>query len=147
MSERSTADIDGLPRQFAALPWRIRKGRLKVLLVTSRETRRLIVPKGWPIDGLKPHRVAEREAREEAGVTGRISRQPIGSFAYWKRMRESFVLCGVDVFALEVREQRDDWPERDERQRLWITAEEAALVVEEPGLAALLKALDPAVAA
>jgi 8-oxo-dGTP pyrophosphatase MutT (NUDIX family) len=147
MAEGSTPDTEGLPRQFAALPWRIRKGRAKILLVTSRETRRLIVPKGWPIEGLKPHRVAEREAREEAGVVGKASRHAIGSFAYWKRMRRSFVLCGVDVFPLEVREQLDDWPERDERQRVWVTADEAALIVDEPGLAALLKAFDPAMAA
>jgi hypothetical protein len=62
-------------------------------------------------------------------------------------MRRSFVLCGVDVFPLEVREQLDDWPERDERQRVWVTADEAALIVDEPGLAALLKAFDPAMAA
>ena len=147
MAEGSTADTEGLPQQFAALPWRIRKGRARILLVTSRETRRLIVPKGWPIEGLKPHRVAEREALEEAGVVGKASRQSIGSYAYWKRMRQSFVLCGVDVFPLEVREQLDDWPERDERQRVWVSVDEAALIVEEPGLAALLKAFDPAMAA
>ena len=147
MSGGSTPATDGRPRQFAAVPWPIRKGRLKMLLVTSRETRRLIVPKGWPIEGLKPHRVAERQAREEAGVVGKVSRQAIGSYAYWKRMRQSFVLCGVDVFPLEVREQLDDWPERDERQRVWVASDEAALIVEEPGLAALLKAFDPAMAA
>jgi len=147
MAEGSTADTEGLPQQFAALPWRIRKGRARILLVTSRETRRLIVPKGWPIEGLKPHRVAEREALEEAGVVGKASRQSIGSYAYWTRMRQSFVLCGVDVFPKEVREQLDDWPERDERQRVWVTADEAALIVDEPGLAALLKAFDPAMAA
>ncbi len=125
----------------------MRKGRLKVMLVTSRETRRLILPKGWPIDGLKPHRVAEREAREEAGVVGKVSRRPLGSYVYWKRMRDAFVLCGVDVFPLEVRDELADWTERGERQRDWYPVGEAAGLVDEPGLAALLTTFNTAVAA
>lgn len=137
----------GLPVQFAALPWRLRKDAVKVLLVTSRETRRLVLPKGWPMKGRKPHRVAEREAREEAGVVGRIGRTSIGSYTYWKRMRDSFVLCHVDVFPLEVKNLEDDWQERHERERLWLTPADAAEAVDEPGLAHLLHAITPALAA
>lgn len=132
-------DLAGLPRQYAALPWRMRKGRMRILLVTSRETRRLILPKGWPIDGLKPHRVAEREALEEAGVTGRIARQPIGAYAAWKRMPENFLLCAIEVYPLEVRDERSDWRERPERERLWVDATDAADLVDETGLAAILR--------
>jgi 8-oxo-dGTP pyrophosphatase MutT (NUDIX family) len=69
--------------QYAALPYR-RKGnsRTEVLLVTSRDTGRWIIPKGWPAKGKTPRKSAAREAREEAGVVGRISRQPAGSFLY-----------------------------------------------------------------
>ncbi|MHB2169289.1 NUDIX hydrolase [Alsobacter sp. R-9] len=140
-------DLAGLPRQYAALPWRLRKGRMRILLVTSRETRRFILPKGWPIEGLKPHRVAEREALEEAGVTGRIERQPIGAYAAWKRMPGTFLLCAVEVYPLEVRDERARWPERSERERLWVEAEDAADLVDEPGLASLLRRVAQARAA
>jgi ADP-ribose pyrophosphatase YjhB (NUDIX family) len=39
-----------------------------VLLVTSRETGRWIIPKGGPIKGFKPAKTAAREAYEDAGA-------------------------------------------------------------------------------
>ena len=140
-------ETTGLPSQYAALPWKARKSGLKILLVTSRETRRFVLPKGWPIPGLKPHRVAEREAWEEAGVVGKAARTPVGAYTYWKRMRDSFVLCNVDVFPLEVKDLEDHWQERGERERLWLSSQEAAAVVAEPGLAHLLRTFSPALVA
>ena len=35
-------------QQLAALCWRLREGEPEVLLITSRETGRWVVPKGWP---------------------------------------------------------------------------------------------------
>ena len=52
------------------------------MLVTSRETRRWIIPKGWPIAGAKPHASAAREALEEAGVVGRADAKAIGAYRY-----------------------------------------------------------------
>lgn len=140
-------ETTGLPSQYAALPWRARKSGVKVLLVTSRETRRLVLPKGWPMPGLKPHRVAEREAWEEAGIMGKAARTSVGSYTYWKRMRDSFVLCNVDVFPLDVKSLEDNWPERRERERLWLAPDEAANVVDEPGLAHLLRTFSLALVA
>ena len=95
-------------QQFAALPFRDEDG-LQVMLVTSRETRRWVLPKGWPIKGLKPHSVAAREALEEAGLTGRMSKEPIGSYRYRKRLRNGAALtCEVDVFPMAVLKQRRD---------------------------------------
>ncbi|HPU15489.1 MAG TPA: DUF47 domain-containing protein, partial [Polymorphobacter sp.] len=57
--------------QIAALPYRRdADGDMRLLLITSRETRRWVLPKGNPIDGLDPHLAAAAEAYEEAGVTG-----------------------------------------------------------------------------
>jgi hypothetical protein len=56
--------------QFAALPFRIKSGTLQILLITSRETRRRVVPKGWPIRRLRPREVPAREALEEACLVG-----------------------------------------------------------------------------
>ncbi|MBP0652251.1 NUDIX domain-containing protein, partial [Mycobacterium tuberculosis] len=73
-----------------------------MLLVTSRETRRWIIPKGWPMKGMKDRDAAAREALEEAGLTGRISQRPIGHYRYFKRTPDAFQPCRVDVYRLDV---------------------------------------------
>src|SRR5271156_4832943 len=60
--------------QYAALPYRVSaRARTEIMLITSRETRRWIIPKGWPQKGRAPHRSAAREAFEEAGVVGKVA--------------------------------------------------------------------------
>jgi 8-oxo-dGTP pyrophosphatase MutT (NUDIX family) len=127
-------------RQYAALPYRKKKGVVQVMLVTSRETRRWIIPKGWPIAGVKPHNLAALEAMEEAGLVGKIGEQPIGSFHYDKKRGDgSIVNCTVDTFALEVEQQMPAWPEQDQRQTQWFDPEDAAAQVQEPELRDLIK--------
>ncbi len=126
-------------QQVAALPYRVIDGELRILLVTSRGTQRWIIPKGWPKKGKKPHRVAELEALEEAGAQGRVQRAPIGQYEAWKRLADHFILCTVDVFPLEVRNQRKRFLEQQERRAGWFRAEDAADLVEEPGLRSLIR--------
>ena len=127
--------------QFAALPCRVGvNGRPEVLLLTSRETRRWVIPKGWPIKGLKPREVAAREAYEEAGVRGSISgKYPIGAYHYEKRLPDARLLCEVRVFLLRVSQQMDEWPEKGQRETRWLDAAEAAELVDEGGLAELVR--------
>jgi 8-oxo-dGTP pyrophosphatase MutT (NUDIX family) len=114
-------------------------GQRLVMLVTSRETRRWVLPKGWPEKKLGPHELAAKEAFEEAGLEGEIGREPIGSYRYAKRRWNGrTVQCEVDVFPLAVERQLEDWPERAERETEWFTPAEAALLVDESGLVALL---------
>jgi 8-oxo-dGTP pyrophosphatase MutT (NUDIX family) len=129
--------------QYAALPYRVSRGsRTEVMLVTSRETRRWIIPKGWPHKGKTPHRSAAREAFEEAGVVGAIRRRSVGSFSYEKRLKSgSVVECEVRVFALEVKRQQKDWPERKQRQFKWLSANAAARAVQEPMLGKIIRRL------
>lgn len=125
--------------QIAALPLRLAKdGTLEVLLVTSRETRRWIIPKGWPMKGMKDHQAAALEAREEAGVKGRVLREPVGAYSYWRRAEDHFQLCRVAVFALKVEKQLKSWKERGQRERRWENALEAAHLVAEPELSTLI---------
>lgn len=124
--------------QLAALPYRIVDGEIRLLLVTSRETGRWVIPKGWPIAGKKPHRSAAREALEEAGVEGHVGKAPLGAFEYWKRLTGSFVLCTVRVYPLQVETQRPDWREKGQRELRWVSPAEAAELVDEPGLAAII---------
>ena len=86
------------------------------LLVTTRQTRRWIVPKGWPIKGLKPPRSAAREAYEEGGIRGTVGAKAIGVFSYDKALDANGVTvpCEVRVFPMIVKRQFDSWPEANE---------------------------------
>jgi 8-oxo-dGTP pyrophosphatase MutT (NUDIX family) len=109
------------------------------MLITSRETGRWIIPKGWPQNGRKAHAASAREAREEAGVLGKIGRKPIGTFRYQKRLSpETAVSCKVRVFAIEVDELLGEWPEKSDRKRCWLPPAEAARQVGDSGLRKLL---------
>jgi 8-oxo-dGTP pyrophosphatase MutT (NUDIX family) len=129
--------------QYGALSYRRNdSAQMEVMLVTSRETRRWIIPKGWPHKGRAPHRSAAREAYEEAGIIGRVRREPIGFFFYEKRLPTGrIVVCKVHVFALEVRRQCRKWPERHEREVQWLSLARAAKAVKEPMLAKIIRHL------
>ena len=127
--------------QHAALPYRCpgNDAGLEVLLVTSRETRRWVIPKGWPMRGRKGRQAAAQEAFEEAGLVGEVARRPIGTYTYDKRLKDgAAVACSVRVYPFAVAGQRERWPEMDEREARWFTPEAAASVVAEPDLAALI---------
>ncbi|RWA64557.1 NUDIX hydrolase [Mesorhizobium sp.] len=129
-------------RQVAAIPFRVSEGgNLDVLLVTSRTTRRFIVPKGWPMKGKSGRKAAMIEAQEEAGVLGKALKQPAGGYSYWKRMANRFVRVDVVVYLLEVTEEMADWQEAANRQRAWLPAADAALLIDEPELSTLLRDL------
>jgi 8-oxo-dGTP pyrophosphatase MutT (NUDIX family) len=125
--------------QVAALCWRLRRGLIEVLLITSRETGRWVIPKGWPIGGLTSAEAAAREAWEEAGVRGRVQDEPLGEYLYHKVIGPAKAKrCNVAVFGLEVRDLKDRFPEATQRTRTWFAPSEAAGLVAEPDLSALL---------
>ena len=123
--------------QVAALPWRDLDG-LEIMLVSSRETRRWIIPKGWPMAGRSGSAAAAIEAIEEAGLLGAISAEPIGFYTYAKRFFRKVEPCRVEVFPLRVVRQRETWPEKHERETRWFPAVEAMEAVSDPGLAELI---------
>jgi 8-oxo-dGTP pyrophosphatase MutT (NUDIX family) len=128
-------------KQVAALCWRTGvRGGPEVLLVTSLGSRRWILPKGWPETDLTPSENAAREAFEEAGVTGKIAARAVGRYHYLKDKKAGGgVACSVDVFALHVTKQVDDYPEKNMRTLAWLPLEQAAARVSEPGLRQLLR--------
>jgi 8-oxo-dGTP pyrophosphatase MutT (NUDIX family) len=109
------------------------------MLLTSRETKRFIIPKGWPSDPKKSWKAAAVEAREEAGLVGKIKHRPLGQYTYWKRLHDHFVLVEVDVFPLKVEKRLKHWPEQGERTTKWLSVEDAALLVDEPQLVSLIR--------
>ncbi|PVA10443.1 NUDIX hydrolase [Pelagivirga sediminicola] len=141
----SDAGKSDLRTQFAALCYRMRRGKPEVLLITSRGSGRWIVPKGWPMDGKTPMQSAEIEAWEEAGVRGRIHPRCLGLYYYHKSVPGGADLpCVAMVYALKVREVAADFPEAGQRKRKWLRPKKAAALVDEPELAHMIRKFDPA---
>ena len=118
-------------RQAAAIP--VADGR--VCLVTSSSGRRWVIPKGMIDVGHTAGEAALTEVREEAGLVGMLSQEPVGSFVYEKYGRPHHVL----VFVLHVATAADDWPEREVRTREWVDPAEAIERIDEPGLKEIIE--------
>ncbi|MBO6784165.1 MAG: NUDIX hydrolase [Alphaproteobacteria bacterium] len=130
-------------QQAAALPIKRSGSNLRVLLVTSRQDGRWILPKGQIEDGESPAEGAAREAFEEAGVKGRTAATPLGTYSYLKQITESRAIGSqVVVFPMLVRKELRRWPEMKQRKRRWVTLDSAAKKVGDRGLAKLLRELD-----
>ncbi len=128
--------------QAAALCLREGKAGREVLLVTSMRTGRWILPKGWPMKGRTLGGAALQEAWEEAGVIGHVDAVPLGWYTYEKRRRGGFSLfCRVEVFRIHVADLAREWPERRKRRRRWVPVDEAATLLAEPQLKALVAGL------
>jgi len=126
--------------QYAALPYRIHARQVWILLITSRGTRRWIIPKGWPMTGLKPREAAAIEAAEEAGLIGEVEDAPIGSYRYDKKLKgEESASVQVIVFPLRVQAQAHDWKEQGQRVFEWFRYQDAATLVAEPTLRHIIR--------
>jgi len=129
--------------QFGAICFRTDgEAHIEVVLITTRETRRWTIPKGWPIKGLKGHEVAEREAWEEAGIRGKAKKKAFGYYTYLKVLAsQESIPSMVEVHLLQVEKICDKFPERKERTIEWVSPVEAAMRVEEPELKGLFARL------
>jgi 8-oxo-dGTP pyrophosphatase MutT (NUDIX family) len=127
--------------QFGVIPVRrAADGTVEVMLITSRDTRRWVVPRGNPIVGKSPPESAAQEAFEEAGIVGPVEPEAVGSYSYEKRRRLGTALPAlVHLFRMSVAEERDDWPEKGQRERRWFPVEEAAEAVDEAELGRLIR--------
>ena len=126
--------------QVAAICTRKKDGKRQVLLITSRETRRWVIPKGWPMTGLSDGEAAMQEAWEEAGVANAdLVKKPIGKFGYRKTLEKGHhVPVKVTVYRVKVRETVKKFPEHHQRKRKWVSPKRAASLVREPGLKKML---------
>jgi len=126
--------------QYAALPYRIEAGQVRILLITSRGTQRWVIPNGWPTNGLKPNEAAAVEAMEEAGAVGEIEAAPIGSYRYLKALKaDEEIAVQVIVFPLRVDHIAGDWKEQGQRRSQWFRHQRAAALVAEPALRRLIQ--------
>lgn len=140
--ERSQEEL----QQVGVLPWRIGKGgEARVLLITSRRSGRWIVPKGRLMKGCPPRAAASREAFEEGGVIGVLSKTPVTTYRYMKCLDDgSHVACRVAVFGMNVRGTLIDWREKGQRQRRWFSFNAAAALLGDSELSAFVRTLDAA---
>lgn len=127
--------------QVAALCWRKAGKGIKILLVSSRTTRRWILPKGWPMPDRDGAGTALQEAWEEAGILADGSPPfRVGRYSYRKRLTGNVpVHTVVDVYAIRITGLAEAFPEAGQRERKWFSPDEAAALVQEPELAALLE--------
>ena len=131
-------------KQYAALPYIVFETHIEVLLITRRRSKRWIIPKGWPEADLLPHKLAELEAFEEAGLRGQIGKKSLGRFSYVKQLNDNeSVLCDVEVFPLEVSAQYLDWPEKSQRDLSWLKPDKATALLEEEDLVSLILNFSP----
>jgi len=127
-------------RQYAALPWRGPSLAREVLLISSRDTGRWVIPKGWPVEGHDAAQSAAAEAFEEAGVEGVVG-PALGAYVYGKVQKDGVERdLTVEVFPMQVTREADEWPESHERSRRWFAATEAAARVNEGDLARIILA-------
>jgi len=127
-------------KQSGVLPYRHRKGKLEVLLVTSLGTGRWVVPKGNIAEDMSARDSAAKEAFEEAGIRGQLAKKGLGGYAYKKADVKGGAICKVELFPMEVETVEEDWPEKTERKRAWMAIDKAAASVAEPRLAELMLA-------
>lgn len=125
--------------QVAAICLRGKPGREEVLLVSSLDTGRLVVPKGWPMRGRSLAQAALQEAWEEAGVRGAVGAEPMGQFHYAKRRRSGFAqTVEVRCYLVRVSALDEAYPEAGRRKRVWLAPKEAARQVREKELRTIL---------
>ena len=129
--------------QYAALPYRLTGRQLSILLVSSRGTRRWVIPKGWPMPGLTPAEAAATEAYEEAGIRG-LMREAVGVYPYHKRLKDETTReLLVEVFPMQVEAELSFWPEATQRRRRWFEPANAAKAIGEPELAEIILGFAP----
>jgi len=129
--------------QASVTAYRILDGEVQVLLMTSRDTGRWIIPRGNINGRSTPSKAAEKEAYEEAGVIGAItSSTPLGIYTYSKKLASGEARAAtVEVYLLRLKEQLKKWPEKGKRKLSWVSTKEAVGLIEEPGVVPLLRRL------
>jgi 8-oxo-dGTP pyrophosphatase MutT (NUDIX family) len=126
--------------QAAALCQRVDSdGKTEILLVTSRDSKRWVLPKGAVEKKESSSQAAAREAFEEAGVTGAVQGKPLGRYVYVKP--KEGVVCLVTVHRILVEDCAEMFSETGQRIAEWVSILEAARRVDEPELKSLIASL------
>lgn len=114
-------------QQSAVIPYRIKNGKIEVLLITSSTGKRWVIPKGMIEPFMTPQTSAAKEAWEEAGIVGQVLPTLMGTYEYQK----GGGTCQVEVFLMQVKTVLEVWPEASVRKRQWVSVKQAVKRVEE----------------
>lgn len=136
-----------LSLRSGAIPFRVTgSGKPEFLLIRRIGQNVWSIPKGQLSAFYTLSDTARAEAFEEAGVRGKISQEPIGSFLHLKHgrgfLRKSRVV-EVVLFSIEVEIQADRWPEMGTRERQWFSQEDAPQFVSPGQLRDVLATFKP----
>ena len=137
--------MSSFSKQIGALPFILDEDGPKFLLITSRRSKRWILPKGWPKEGVDDHELAKLEAFEEAGIGGKIGIEALGHFTETRNnsdQEESYQLR-IWVFPFLVTYHYIDWPEKGQRKHTWLSSSQAANLIENKELAEIISIFDP----
>src|SRR5262249_33047660 len=116
--------------QVAAVCYRRRSTQIEFLLVNTNSGNKWTFPKGAPEDGLSHSQAAEREAHEEAGVSGTIEPRHFHMYlhskgVFWQpKGVQEYV---VKACLMEVQQTRS--PDEDFRNPTWFSSEEARVIL------------------
>ena len=127
----------GVIEQSGVIPYRIKNGKIEVLLITSSTGKRWVIPKGMIEFMMSPQDSAAKEAWEEAGVIGQVLPTTMGTYDYQKWGRT----CRVETFLLQVETVLEDWPEAKLRKLEWLSVKQAVKHIQEAELKQILMAL------
>ena len=117
---------DSILEQSAVIPFLENDGDPKIILVTAKSSKKWIIPKGNDETGMPPYESAAKEALEEAGVLGTVSKEFLMDYDYEKKGR----VRHVKVYSLKVTEMLEDWDERSTRERRIVGLTEAMVFVK-----------------
>lgn len=143
MAKSAKTRLTRKARQVAALPWRFgADGGLEFLLVTSRTSKHWLLPKGWPIPGKSGLESALQEAFEEAGIHAKGPDTPLGRYPFIKVLHDATELpCTMAVYAVGNIEELTEWPEKDQRDRMWFKQSDAVAIAFDFNLSLFLASI------
>lgn len=129
--------ISKVLKQSGVIPYRLRNGKVEILLVTTRDRQRWVMPKGGIVNGMTPPASAAKEAWEEAGVIGQVEANKLGTYKYRKRGK----VYSVKMYLLPVEIVSSNYPEASSRYRRWLDAKQAIKLIKQAALKRILKAI------
>ncbi|MEO1494428.1 MAG: NUDIX hydrolase [Pseudomonadota bacterium] len=132
--------VAGITRQAGAMAWRERDGIKQIVIITSRRTGRWVFPKGGIDPGMTEAMTAANELYEEAGVIGVPDEHPIGTYRTAKIRPPLIWTVEIALYPVRITDVLDAWLESGQRERRFVTMDEAEHLLAEPEMAALARA-------
>ena len=123
--------------QSGVIPFRRNEGNIEILLITNKKKDKWGIPKGIVESTLSASESAQKEAFEEAGIYGKVCKPSLGKYSKKKWDGK----CIIKVFAMEVTQILVNYPESMLRKREWYAVKDAAEMIKNKKLKAMILSL------